>query len=332
MKTLGEYILEHPLIEKEQLFLWIKQILSQLQAREQIGKIPDIITPFDILLRKNKTVLLTNQRESGRRKCFGIDKFIPRKEQNGSIYSFGKTLQFLFAKTELSPQMTKQEEAQFQKIISKCLTSKSKKKYQNFSEITVNFPPKKKKVYIRIILYLLAICVGVFLSPDRKLSRAEEQKSLELGISYFLLEEDYAKSETIFEQVESKQIAVVLKEMASYMAGNSSCTDLEMEITLNEAVKMLEVQQNWKYKASIIMTYEKVDTPNARKQIRQYVKDVVEESDCGLIKKKMREILANVYLREGEYKNAMREYRTLLVESDYQEICKTLEEIQKKTY
>ena len=91
------------------------------------------------------------------------------------------------------------------------------------------------------------------------------------------------------------------------------------------------MSQNWQKKASVVIAYEKVDTPNARKQIRQLAKEVVNESTNGQVKKRMREILANVYLREGEYENAMREYRTLLAETDYQEICKTIDEIEKKT-
>ena len=113
--------------------------------------------------------------------------------------------------------------------------------------------------------------------------------------------------------------------------GESGYSDFEMELVLNEAGKLLEVQQGWKEQACLVRVYEKVDTPNSRKQIEEIVNEMIKEIPYTEIREEMRGILANVYLREGEYENALREYRALYVESRCEEIQKTLREIEKKT-
>ena len=114
------------------------------------------------------------------------------------------------------------------------------------------------------------------------------------------------------------------------MAGENSCTDLETEIILNEMTKMSDVQGNVDAKACIIRAYEKVDTPNARRQIKGIVKEVLIEISWKETRKEMREILANVHMREGEYEHALQEYRALLIESEYEKIDKKILDIKKR--
>lgn len=333
MKTLGDYLLEQPHVEKQLLFSWIKQILVQLQAKEQIGELPDNITPFHIKLRESKAVIVDELETMDVSSYSLMDRFVSKQGQDNRIYSFGKTIQFLFAKTHLTPKLTWREGLHFRKIISKCLTNNSKKQYRRFSEINLDFPHRKK--YIIGTLLALGLTFGIIgASYTWQNVKAEKMETeyLELGVSYFLLQKDYKKSKELFELVERKGIGAYFVEVSSYMAGESSYTDFEMEIILNEMIRMLEVQEGVKEKACIVRAYEKVDTPNARRQIKVMTKDVLEEIPWGETRKEMREILANVYFREGEYEKALREYQALLVESEYEEMEKTIKNIKKKTW
>ena len=326
MKTLGEYILEHPKIEKQVLMKWLRQILVQLQMLEQIRELPDTITPFYITLREDMSVLLKKS-ESEKMPTYSVlGKFLPDDEQDSRIYSFGKTMQFLLAKTSLVPKMTKREERHFQKIISKCLTNKSKKQYQNFSEIKLSFPKKKK-----FIIAIMLGAISMYQMKQEQAVSATEQEYFEQGVSCFLLRKDYVKSQELFKKVKSRSIGLYFEEMSSYMEGGSKYTDFEMEIILNEAVKLIEVQEGAEEKACLIRVYEKVDTPNARKKIEELAAEVLKDIPWDDNRREIQKILANVYLREGEYEKALREYQRFLAESEYDEVRKTIEILEKKT-
>lgn len=332
LKTLGEYVLQHPNIEKQMLLKWMQQILVQLQAMEQIRKLPDTITPFHIMIRENMTVVLADLEEDKIPSYSVLERFVPGDGQKSSVYSFGKTIQFLLAKTSLTPRLTRREEFHFQKIISKCLTNKSKNQYQKFSEIELNIPRRKKYIIgVMLVLVLILAQTGKYYVKQDKVTTEKEQEYFELGVSYFLLLADYEKSEELFEKVKSKSVGLYFGEMSSYMAGTSEHTDLEMELMLNEAAKLLEVQEGVKEKACLVRVYEKVDTPNARRTIEKLVTEALEDVPWNETRKEMRKILANVYLREGEYEKALREYQTLLTESEYEEMCKIIKNIKKKT-
>lgn len=332
LKTLGEYVLEHPEVEKQVLMKWMQQILVQLQAMEQIRELPDTITPFHIMIRENTAVVQVDLEEEKIPSYSVLGKFVPSEGQNSSVYSFGKTMQFLLAKTKLVPRLTRRQEFHFQKIISKCLTNKSKKQYRKFSEIELNFP-KRKKCIIAIVLGVILVFgkTGMYYMKQEQITADKEQEYFEQGVSCFLFNEDYEKSKELFEKVQSKSIGLYFAEMSSYMAETSECTDLEMEIILNEAAKLLEVQEGVEEKACLVRTYEKVDTPNARRKIETLVTEAFEDIPWNETRREMREILANVYLREGEYEKALREYQTLLTESEYEEICKIIKNLKKKT-
>lgn len=332
LKTLGKYVLQHPRVEKKVLFSWMQQILAQLQAMEQIKIIPDTITPFQVVIQENRTVILADLEKVENTSYSVLEKFFPDQGQNSSIYSFGKTLQFLLAKAELTPKMTWREELHFRSIISKCLTNKSKKQYRKFSEIKLSFSRRKKYIIgIALILSLVLVHIGTYDVEQETIIKEKEQEYFELGVSYFLLHKNYEKSEELFEKVESKRIGEYFREISSYMAGTSQYTDLEMEIILNEAIKLSDVQEGVEERVCLLWAYEKVDTPNARKQVKNLAEDVLDELLWNEVKKEVRGILANIYLREGEYANALREYRVLLTESEYEEISKTIENIKKKT-
>ena len=82
----------------------------------------------------------------------------------------------------------------------------------------------------------------------------------------------------------------------------------------------------------MVRVYEKVDTPNARKQIQKLVKEILNDNTYHIIQEEMRQILARTYMREGEYENALREYKVILEESGYEKVYVTIEEIKKRTH
>ena len=62
--------------------------------------------------------------------------FFPGDESYSDVYSFGKTMQYILAKSSIQPKLTKKEEKKLQKIISKSTNiQKRKKSYQSFEKI-----------------------------------------------------------------------------------------------------------------------------------------------------------------------------------------------------
>lgn len=329
-KTLGEYVLQNPCIEKRQLFSWITQILVQLQAIELLEGVPNSVTPFHMTVRGNQTVVIGEKNSTDYSSV--LKKFLPDEGQNSSIYSFGKTIQFLLAKSDLTPKLTRREETRFKKIISKCLTNNSKKQYQRFSDISIHFP--KRKIFlsgIAIAFVLGVIQMNIYYVGQNAEKMEEEQLYFDMGVSSFLILQDYKASKELFDKIENQELAFYFREMASYMEGTSEYTDFEMELVLNEVVKLAEEQMKVSEKACLVRVYEKVNTPNARKQIAILGEKVLEEVSWNETRREVREILANVYLREGEYEKALREYEILLKESDYEEVCKIIKDLKKKT-
>lgn len=151
-EILGEYLLRCPKVEKQVLFQWMSQLLEQLKCIERIQGIIDYryLTPFYIVLKSDQTISLLNFKAKLNQKSVHrvsmyplLRQFYPENGTYSDTYAFGKTLQFLLAKTEINPRLTRKEIYKLQTIISKCLSPISIKNQIRFADIFFDFSAKK---------------------------------------------------------------------------------------------------------------------------------------------------------------------------------------------
>ena len=151
-EILGEYLLRCPKVEKKVLFQWITQLLEQLKCIEKIQGTIDYryLTPFYIVLKSDQTISLLNFKAKLNQKCVHrismypvLRQFYPPNGMCSDTYAFGKTLQFLLAKTEVAPQLTIKEMYKLQLLISKCLSTVNVKNQIRFSDLFFNASQNK---------------------------------------------------------------------------------------------------------------------------------------------------------------------------------------------
>lgn len=153
-ERLVDYLKRNSNIEKEQIVGWIKQIVRQLDNIQRTKRVNEYkgVTPYCLILKQDRSIaFLDLKAESNAELQKMVEKeviqhtFFCGEEGRDAYYSVGKTMQYLFAHTNVEPKLTRREESQFLKIISKCLSKHSKKYYSNISDILKDFPQKRKK-------------------------------------------------------------------------------------------------------------------------------------------------------------------------------------------
>lgn len=328
-EILAEYLKKQPNISKEQLFLWIHQLVSELMAISSIKDVSNYgyLNPFCIIIKQDNTISLLNLKaESNFEILRSMEKnnilqlFFP-KDQYDEIFSFGKTLQFILAKTNISPPLSKMEERKLKHIISKCLSDKFKKKYQNFSEIKSDFPKKvKKKVKKLIYLFWIAVIVLAFGAGEKYREAKASNKYveyvnemneiyMELGQVYFFILEDYAKSKELFSKVEKEVEAECYEQLSSFMAGNKMLPEeevLQILMTLETGGIGTYVHQG-----CLLRAYGKLSSEEAKQQIIRIGTNLLkEESEKKMwlsdeMECEIQEMLLTVYLESGNYEKAI---------------------------
>ena len=345
-EILGEYILRYPYIEKKQLFAWFFQLLKQLEQLEKVNGISDyrFLTPFYIVLKADQTIALLNLKAGVNQKCVEgmttyslMNRFYPPNGTYNDIYSFGKTMQFLLAKTNLTPKLTWCEELGLQNIISKCLTEKSKKQYQSFHDIAKEFPIHKKKQGKKLMRAgLIAVFFFVILwkcfhnIEDAPITKEEEKNYLELGIAYFLILEDYEKSRELFEGVKHLEVASYYEKMCSYMLGDDNYTLEEMENILEDFLELWSGNLGIEERCCLVRVCSKMDSAYARKQLLELGTDIIEELEWDEMEEEAREIVASVYAKEGSHEKALEHYETLLSQRNGAELYNTMSNLYIK--
>lgn len=151
---LPEYLEEHGMIAKEQLFSYLCQMIKQLGYLQDVrdAKPYRYITPFCMIIKKNGELMLLDLNAKGNQHIVNQmgrgeirDGFLKKGNSYEAMYSIGKTMQFILAKAIIEPKLTKYEESKLKKIISKCLSDNVKQQYQKISEILFDFPQLKYK-------------------------------------------------------------------------------------------------------------------------------------------------------------------------------------------
>ena len=351
---LPEYLEEHGMIAKEQLFSYLCQMIKQLGYLQDVrdAKPCRYITQFCMIIKKNGELMLLDLNAKGNQHIVNQmgrgeirDGFLKKGNSYEAMYSIGKTMQFILAKAIIEPKLTKHEESKLKKIISKCLSDNVKQQYQKISEILFDFPQlkykktnknKKIKWIIVGIIVLLGDGASMFLSDEMEEKRPEaiiDQKKvdfLEIGRTYFLEMEDYRKSMQMFECAEDEiETAENYKELSAYMLGESQKSEEEMESVLSEIEESQkgELTEN----RMLFRVWAKIEgttSLEARIRLGEKILSTYEkwkENDVDQrIENEVRTVLAEAYEKTGKEELALEQYRKVSQWNQTEELYRSM--------
>ena len=114
-----------------ELALLLAKELSYLEKSEAKELYP-YLTPLHIVVKKDRSIALLKANEKYNQQVEDkVYQFLTPDGIDDSIYSYGRTIQFLLSNIECVPKLSWKEERKFKIIISKCLNYKSKKNSKN---------------------------------------------------------------------------------------------------------------------------------------------------------------------------------------------------------
>ena len=148
-------------VSKQQLLLWIQEIVKQLELIHRCRGNPcyQYVNPYSVIVSEDQKIYFLDLQAGSNQEMLRMmrrreirEHFLPPQEnyyQKSSlemdIYGLGRTIQYLLAQTKPDPPLGRWEEIKIQKIISKCLKWQSKRSYHNLSEIRKQIPEYKRK-------------------------------------------------------------------------------------------------------------------------------------------------------------------------------------------
>lgn len=354
------YLKNHPDIEKEQLFIWIKQIIRQLDDIQRVKGIGayGYVTPYCMVVKEDKSIALLDLNAESNfsvlknmEKQSILDTFFSSDESEDDFYPLGKTIQFLFAHVEIEPALTKKEEQKFQKIISKCLSKHKRKSYQRISDILTEFPKinekrKYRKKNIRMLIFIILMfmmCVVYFgLCRDRDTKHSSNKKVQEtsidnsvlfdIGLTYFTDLEDYQKSREFFDKSKKGcEFGEEYATLAEFMCGGDQKNVKEIEEILLKIQDYIIEEKDSRYYKSLLKVYMRLDTEQAQQKIKELGEKILLEKDWKAEEEELRKLLALAYTKSAEYEKAIEEYEILCEWNKSEMIYKALIELYEKT-
>ena len=356
-ELLVSYLTNSPQITKEMLYNWLQQIMELLkQYRRCTGQsYYRYVNPYMLMLAESQVIYLINlYAESNRELKEHITgerlagRFRPplghvRREGGfaADVYGFGRSLQYIMAKSKLSTPLTMREERMLLKIIRKSTNLKSS--YKDISEIAKDLPTIKTKYQknnfvVRTILSILAVMIGIYLvcakrpvSPvavgaetvgiksDYDSSQAQADAYLELGRICLGELKDPKRSRNYFAKAaEINTIAADYEKIAAYMADKvSGVSNQQVRQTLMEVEQLLTGEETIGDYLIWLGVHRSLDNTESRQEIIRLGMKLKESSlwqESGSqeqIKREILWLLAKSYEEEGEIAAAAEEYQEL---------------------
>ena len=208
--TLAAYLKHHPVVPRELLLRWMKEIPRELEKFHRCRGNPcfQYVNPFGIIIGSEGTVHLLNL-ESGKQKELlkkmrrrevresfqrEDNKHYQRISMSDDIYSLGRTYQYVFAAADTAPPIRRRDRRRLQRIIAVCLSQdpgreterKFKKQYHNFQEISDQFSKiqsENKKISKKKLLFpiLAAVLLILFFRRGEKCIGRQRQNEKTAG-------------------------------------------------------------------------------------------------------------------------------------------------------
>lgn len=155
-----DYLKEHPETEKRMLLIWFRQLAVCVDQyhRCRSGQNYRYLNPCSVVVSEEKELLLLDLESAGndtavkqmQKRSMRAHFVKPVYEMGVSrnneadLYSYGKTVQFMLAYSEISPDLTRWEEYRLSRLIGRC-TGESGKKYEDFRQVLKDLPAASGK-------------------------------------------------------------------------------------------------------------------------------------------------------------------------------------------
>lgn len=365
--TLYNWIQENRIIEKERLQKWIQEIVKQLVLfHKQQGKPSyNLLNPYNIIITRKNKIVFASTESAGKTSNQFIEKYFTpvNKNQNGDMYCFGKTIQFIMAHIQCEPCLTKQEEYKLLKIVRKCLEANPESQYENIQMIQNRFTKIKggkaehfkfkinKKAVIILVLIVLGV-MGEFVwqrwnKPSVQLVKEEKKEEgtvekvdgsqyFDIGLSYFLELEDYEKSKGCFVKAgNAEEKAGYYAELSRFMLDASLDKDVEKVLKALETKIKQEEEQDVREILILIRVYVLLDTKEAYREIvelSEYIKRQGQwDSLTENLQREFYQHQALAYEKSELWKQAIATYNVLAAleegEKEREQVCLKLMEI-----
>lgn len=358
------WLKHHPDLSKEQLFLWIHEMAKQLECIHKCRGKPcyRYVNPYSMIITKdNRLYFLDVSAEANEELLSAMGKrnvreyFQPPKEEYSQkdtifpdIYGLGKTIQYLLSESRPDPRLTKREEIQFQKILSRSISNHSKRTYTGVSGLRKQLPvyhkPRRVFTKIRFLLILtvfLVFLTGAFLYQEetKGISMAQQtvhekkdpEKSAEdktqppdeslknvsllrreLGFLYFLDKKDYRKSREYFAEDDEDKNSKALSRLSEYMLmGHAAGKEAEIQTLLGELEDSTPEVMREEYGRCLVRGYLLLDTVEAAHAVLRLGDECMEYADEEAAGE-LTAAMAVSYERLGETGNAIEKYSDML--------------------
>lgn len=351
--TLVQWLKYHPVVPKETLFQWVKEILRQLQQIHKCRGNPcyQYVNPYSMIIAEDGSLYYLDVKAESNAEQVRImqrrmmrEHFLPPEEpyyQRSSveldIYGVGKSLQYLLAFSETEPCLTRQESARFQRIIQKCLKYNSNKSFKSVSEILRRIPEQKIKTeygkYGKWFLLAGTVIFVLIFSGHRTEKEETNEETIEvirddekeqelyreLGRVYFQYVQDYEKSAEYFLMVKEDSVAENMAVIASAL--NSADVDAEkVHAALEKVEENISEEDYGKYLLCLLRSYAVLETDEVTEDVIR-----IGEKGIELVQEERGEIygyLAHAY-ELGDQKEKAIEMYTLLLGQEEQDSLKT---------
>lgn len=150
-----DYLKAHPQMEKQTILAWFRQLsvcVDQYQ-RSGNGQNYRYLNPCSIVVSEEGELLLLDIESAGNEEAIkqmqkrGLRaRFVKpvyemgvSRNSEADLFSYGRTLQFMLACTEISPPLTGREENRLSRVIDRC-TGASRKRYEDFTQVLKDLP------------------------------------------------------------------------------------------------------------------------------------------------------------------------------------------------
>lgn len=206
------YLRENPRLEKPVFFDWVRRLAVCVDQyhRSRGRQEYCYLNPYSIIVSEEGDLVLLDLEAPGN--AFVIKQMQKRavrshfvrpvcemgseKNRKADLFAYGKTIQFILAYAEISPEMTRREEMKFSRIISRCV-GESGRRYEDISQVFKEIPVLKERRKILLgkrgkrLAAGACACVGLCAALFLVRSTLSEQSSQTAGEN----SPDYQESE-----------------------------------------------------------------------------------------------------------------------------------------
>lgn len=217
-----------PEVEKEVLFLWLRQLIVQIDQYHRCKKNQSYryLNPYSVLITKDERMMLLdleaesnafvlkNLQKRAMRKHF-IKPVIYMKENTKislDLYGYAKTVQFILSEMNVEPRLTGREERRLARVVKKCLEEDLKKQYgelkQTEKELPVYREPQKSRVRRTYLMGMVFLSVILVLAVVCKRADRNEQPGMETPVQTVREETDRAEQQEAARQEEREKTPV----------------------------------------------------------------------------------------------------------------------------